>query len=100
MTLRKPSDDGPARHGRHILYLDQAAARAPHQEMSSTPRSPLVTQTGSAHDRAHQHEAADAVLTVLQGPAAGTVPERGLPTQVAMPTGSGNPRSPRRAHAN
>ncbi|MEU5757094.1 hypothetical protein [Streptomyces sp. NPDC047829] len=37
MTHRQPGEDGPARHGRHLLYLDQAAARAAHQEMSSSP---------------------------------------------------------------
>ncbi|MGW7283597.1 Helicase associated domain protein [Streptomyces sp. NPDC054844] len=39
--------------------------------------------------RPHQREAVDAVLAALQVPAAGTVPERGLRTQVVMATGSG-----------
>ncbi|MFE6410112.1 Helicase associated domain protein [Streptomyces sp. NPDC057837] len=39
--------------------------------------------------RPHQREAVDAVLAALQVPAAGTVPERGLRTQIVMATGSG-----------
>ncbi|MFB6772677.1 Helicase associated domain protein [Streptomyces sp. NPDC056337] len=39
--------------------------------------------------RPHQREAVDAVRAALQVPAAGTVPERGLRTQVVMATGSG-----------
>ncbi|MGW5569203.1 Helicase associated domain protein [Streptomyces tendae] len=39
--------------------------------------------------RPHQREAVDAVLATLEVPAAGTVPERGLRTQVVMATGSG-----------
>jgi superfamily II DNA or RNA helicase len=39
--------------------------------------------------RPHQREAVDSVLVALQTPAAGTVPERGLRTQVVMATGSG-----------
>jgi superfamily II DNA or RNA helicase len=41
------------------------------------------------HLRPHQREAVDAVLAALQVPASGTVPERGLRTQVVMATGSG-----------
>ncbi|MFC8823029.1 DEAD/DEAH box helicase [Streptomyces rochei] len=39
--------------------------------------------------RPHQREAVDAVRAALEVPAAGTVPERGLRTQVVMATGSG-----------
>ncbi|MEU5757093.1 Helicase associated domain protein [Streptomyces sp. NPDC047829] len=39
--------------------------------------------------RPHQREAVDAVLAALRMPAVGTVPERGLRTQVVMATGSG-----------
>ncbi|MEU8746517.1 Helicase associated domain protein [Streptomyces parvulus] len=39
--------------------------------------------------RPHQREAVDAVRAALKVPAAGTVPERGLRTQVVMATGSG-----------
>lgn len=39
--------------------------------------------------RPHQREAVDAVRTALQMPGPGTVPERGLRTQVVMATGSG-----------
>ncbi|WP_079163947.1 DEAD/DEAH box helicase [Streptomyces parvulus] len=39
--------------------------------------------------RPHQREAVDAVRAALQVPAGGTVPERGLRTQVVMATGSG-----------
>ncbi|MGV9758641.1 Helicase associated domain protein [Streptomyces tricolor] len=39
--------------------------------------------------RPHQREAVDAVLTALQVPAEGTVPERGLRAQTVMATGSG-----------
>lgn len=39
--------------------------------------------------RPHQREAVDAVLRSLQPPADGTLPERGLRTQVIMATGSG-----------
>lgn len=39
--------------------------------------------------RPHQREAVDAVRAALEVPVAGTVPERGLRTQVVMATGSG-----------
>ncbi|MFD8903197.1 DEAD/DEAH box helicase [Streptomyces ardesiacus] len=39
--------------------------------------------------RPHQREAVDAVRAALEVPATGTVPERGLRTQVVMATGSG-----------
>ncbi|MGQ3554065.1 Helicase associated domain protein [Streptomyces rochei] len=39
--------------------------------------------------RPHQREAVDAVRAAFEVPAAGTVPERGLRTQVVMATGSG-----------
>ncbi|MEU9647009.1 DEAD/DEAH box helicase family protein, partial [Streptomyces sp. NPDC048188] len=39
--------------------------------------------------RPHQREAVDAVRAALEMPATGTVPERGLRTQVVMATGSG-----------
>ncbi|MEV7203508.1 DEAD/DEAH box helicase [Streptomyces griseoluteus] len=39
--------------------------------------------------RPHQREAVDAVLTALQVPAEGTIPERGLRAQTVMATGSG-----------
>jgi superfamily II DNA or RNA helicase len=39
--------------------------------------------------RPHQREAVDSVRAALEVPAAGTVPERGLRTQVVMATGSG-----------
>ncbi|ANB03972.1 hypothetical protein SAM40697_6917 [Streptomyces ambofaciens] len=39
--------------------------------------------------RPHQREAVDAVRSALEVPASGTVPERGLRTQVVMATGSG-----------
>ncbi|MFG2545369.1 Helicase associated domain protein [Streptomyces sp. NPDC048594] len=39
--------------------------------------------------RPHQREAVDAVRAALEVPAAGTIPERGLRTQVVMATGSG-----------
>ncbi|TDT23049.1 helicase-like protein [Streptomyces sp. BK208] len=39
--------------------------------------------------RPHQREAVDAVRAALEVPAAGTVPERGLRTQIVMATGSG-----------
>ncbi|MFF3216975.1 DEAD/DEAH box helicase family protein [Streptomyces sp. NPDC002886] len=44
---------------------------------------------GAKELRPHQREAVDAVVRALERPAAQTVPERGLRTQVIMATGSG-----------
>ncbi|MGW2176344.1 hypothetical protein ACWC1C_38035 [Streptomyces sp. NPDC001705] len=35
ITYRQPAEDPPAHHGQHTVYLDQAAARAWHEQMRS-----------------------------------------------------------------